>query len=153
MYYSSRKFPIFSVLVCWKQLLWLVNPCIRHLRLHVSQYINHCLKSEVAIMLCCQLCSIHYTAAQINNCLKRTCAAIMKITDDFPLQMEVITCLPQNGYLLHEWRWMGHKGGHWWAHEGIVWTVVWKKAHLGLKQCQTMKTQALKASVRQLVSQ
>jgi len=37
-------------------------------------------------MLHCQLCSTHYVAVQINNCLKRTSAikvATMKITDDF----------------------------------------------------------------------
>jgi len=37
-------------------------------------------------MLRCQLCSTHYAAVQINNCLKRTFeikAAAMKIMDDF----------------------------------------------------------------------
>ena len=32
------------------------------------------LKSEVSIMLHCQLCSTHYTALQIKNCLKSTSA-------------------------------------------------------------------------------
>ena len=48
--------------------------------------INYHLKSEVSIMLHCQLCSTHYTALQIKNCLKSTSAikvATMKNTDDF----------------------------------------------------------------------
>ena len=36
--------------------------------------INYHLKSEVSIMLCCQLCSTHYTALQIKNCSKGTSA-------------------------------------------------------------------------------
>ena len=44
------------------------------------------LKSEVPIMLCCQLCSILYTVLQIKNCSKCTSAikvATMKNTDNF----------------------------------------------------------------------
>ena len=37
-------------------------------------YINYCLKSEVSIMLCCRLCSTHYTTVRIKNCLKSTSA-------------------------------------------------------------------------------
>ena len=46
-------------------------------------YINYCLKSEVSITLRCQLCSTHYTALRIKNCLKSTFAikvATMKNT-------------------------------------------------------------------------
>ena len=49
-------------------------------------YINDCLKSEVSIMLCRQLCSTRYTTVRIKNCLKSTSAiklATMKNTDDF----------------------------------------------------------------------
>ena len=49
-------------------------------------YINYDLKSEVSITLCCRLCSTHYTAARIKNCLKSTSdikIATMTNTDDF----------------------------------------------------------------------
>ena len=49
-------------------------------------YINYHLKSEVSIMLRCQLCSTRYTPVQINNCSKSTSAikvATMKNMDDF----------------------------------------------------------------------
>ena len=49
-------------------------------------YINYCLKSEVSITLCFELCSTHYTAVRIKNCSKSTSAtkvATMKNTDDF----------------------------------------------------------------------
>ena len=52
-------------------------------------FINYCLKSEVSITLCCRLCSTHYTAIRIKNCLKSTSAikiATMKNTDDFHLE-------------------------------------------------------------------
>ena len=48
-------------------------------------YINYHLKSEVSIMLHCQLCSTRYTASQIKNCPKSTSAikvATMINTDD-----------------------------------------------------------------------
>ena len=51
-----------------------------------SSYINYHLKSEVSVMLRCQLCSTHYTAVRIKNCLKSTSAikiATMKNTYDF----------------------------------------------------------------------
>ena len=49
-------------------------------------FINYRLKSEVFITLLCRLCSTHYTAIRIKNCLKSTFAikiATMKNTDDF----------------------------------------------------------------------
>ena len=49
-------------------------------------YINYHLKSEVSIMLCCQLCSTCYTAVRIENCSKSTSTiktATRKNTDDF----------------------------------------------------------------------
>ena len=49
-------------------------------------FINYRLKSEVSIMLRCQLCSTRYTAIRIKNCLKSAFAikmATMKNTDDF----------------------------------------------------------------------
>ena len=48
--------------------------------------INYCLKSEVSITLCCQLCQPINTALQIKNFLKSTSAikiATMKNMDDF----------------------------------------------------------------------
>ena len=65
----------------------LCNPCIpkeRNGTAHPS-YINY-LKSEVSIILCCQLCSTRYTAVRIKNCLKSTSAikiATLTYTDDF----------------------------------------------------------------------
>jgi len=44
---------------------------------------------EVSIALICQLCSTHYTAVQIKNCLKSISVikvATMKSTDDFSLR-------------------------------------------------------------------
>ena len=66
----------------------LYNPCIPKERNCAARlnHINHCLKSEVSIMLHCRLCSTRYTAVQIKNCLKSTSAikiAMMKNTDDF----------------------------------------------------------------------
>ena len=49
-------------------------------------YINYRLKSEVSITFRCQLCSTHYTAVRIKNCLNGTSAikiATMTNTDDF----------------------------------------------------------------------
>ena len=66
----------------------LCNPHIpkeRNGAAHLS-YINYHLKSEVSIILCCRLCSTHYIAVQIKNCLKSTSTikvATMKNTDDF----------------------------------------------------------------------
>jgi len=50
---------------------------------------------EVSIALLYQLCSIHYTAVRIKNCLKSTSVikvATMKSTDDFHYAKEAITC-------------------------------------------------------------
>ena len=47
---------------------------------------NYCLKSKVSITLLCRLCSTHYTAVRIKNCLNSTSAikiATMKNTNDF----------------------------------------------------------------------
>ena len=47
---------------------------------------HYCLKSEVSITLCCQLCSTHYAALRVEKCSKSTSAikvATMKNTDDF----------------------------------------------------------------------
>ena len=66
----------------------LCNPRIlkkRNGAMHHS-YINYCLKSEVSITLRFRLCSTHYTAVRIKNCLKSTSAikiVTMKNTDDF----------------------------------------------------------------------
>ena len=65
------------------------DPCIPHQKTEMalcSSAINYHLKSEVSIMLRCQLCSTHYTAVRINYCAKSTFAvkvATMKNTDDF----------------------------------------------------------------------
>ena len=51
-----------------------------------SNYINYCLKSEVSITFHCRLCSTHYKAVRIKNCLKSTSAikiTNMKNMDDF----------------------------------------------------------------------
>ena len=57
----------------------LCNPRIPKERNGATQpsYINYCLKSEVSITLRCGLCSIHYTAVRIKNCLKST--SVIKI--------------------------------------------------------------------------
>ena len=58
--------------------------------------INYRLKSEVSIMLRCQLCSTHYTALRIKNCSKSTSAikvATMKNMGDFRYDLrDAITC-------------------------------------------------------------
>ena len=65
------------------------DPCILHQKTEMAlcaSAINYHLKSEVSIMLRCQLCSTRYTAVRINNCAKSTSAikvATMKNTDDF----------------------------------------------------------------------
>ena len=49
-------------------------------------HINYRLKSEASITLHCRLCSTHYTAVRIKNCLKSTYAyqnSHNKNTDDF----------------------------------------------------------------------
>ena len=49
-------------------------------------YINYHLKSEISIVLRCQLCSTLYTAVRIKNCLKSTSAIkvpTMKNMDNF----------------------------------------------------------------------
>ena len=66
----------------------LCNPCIPKERNGGVRpiYINYHLKSEVSIMLHCQLCSTCYTAVGIKNCSKSTSAikiATMKSTDNF----------------------------------------------------------------------
>ena len=66
----------------------LCNPRILKERVSTMclSYINYCLKSEVSITLRYWLCSTHYTAVRIKNCLKNTSAikvANMKNTDDF----------------------------------------------------------------------
>ena len=53
--------------------------------LHAPAF-NYYLKSEISIMLHCQLCSTHYTALQIKNCWKSTSTIkvdTMKNTDVF----------------------------------------------------------------------
>jgi len=66
---------------------------------HIGLFINcpnYHLKSEVSIMLCCQLDSTHYTAVQINS--KSTSVievATMENTGDFCDAKEAITCYHQ----------------------------------------------------------
>ena len=67
--------------------------------------INYHLKSEVSIMLHCQLCSTCCTALQIKNCSKNTSVikvATMKNMGQFPLQREAIMryLLPNHWHLL-----------------------------------------------------
>ena len=52
-----------------------MNPHISHQKKEMALHapaINYHLKSEVSIMLRCQLCSTRHTALQIKNCLKST---------------------------------------------------------------------------------
>ena len=67
---------------------YLYNPHIPKERNRAARpnYINYRLKSEVSTTLRCRLCSTHYTAVQIKNCLKSNSTfkiATMKNTDDF----------------------------------------------------------------------
>ena len=57
--YESRTFPEASL---QSTLPKEMVPC--------PNFINYHLKSEVSIMLCCQLYSTRYTAIRIKNCLK-----------------------------------------------------------------------------------
>ena len=64
----------------------LYNPHIPKERNRAARpnHINYRLKSEVYITLRCRLCSTHYTAVRIKNCLKSTSAieiATMKIRE------------------------------------------------------------------------
>ena len=65
----------------------LCNPCIQKEMVPCAPVILIIvLKSEVSITLHCWLCSTHYTAVQIKNCLKSTSAikiATRKNVDDF----------------------------------------------------------------------
>jgi len=70
-------------------------------------YINY--RLERRCFVASYVCSTHYTAVQITNCLKRTSAAkvvTMKITDDFHYEWK-----PSRAYhTFHdEQRWMVHK--------------------------------------------
>ena len=52
-----------------------MSPCIPHQTKEITPRApatNYCLKTEVSIMLHCQLCSTSYTAVQIKNCSKST---------------------------------------------------------------------------------
>ena len=71
----------------------LCNPHIPIERNHAMcpNYINCHLKSEISITLHCWLCSTHYTAVRIKNCLKSTSTfkiATMKNRDDFRYEGE-----------------------------------------------------------------
>ena len=69
-------------------------------------YINYHLTGEVSIMFCCRLCSTHYTAVQIKNCLNSTSAikiATMKNTDYFRYEGEAIMCYHQITVSKDEW--------------------------------------------------
>ena len=66
----------------------LYNPRIPKERNRATRpsHVNYRLKSEVSITLRCRLCSTHYTAVQIKNCLKSTSVieiATMKNMDNF----------------------------------------------------------------------
>ena len=64
----------------------LYNLCIPKEMVQHPNFINYHLESEVSITLCCRLCSTHYTAIRIKNCLKSTSAikiATMQNTYDF----------------------------------------------------------------------
>ena len=71
----------------------LYNPSIPKERNSAARpnHINYRLKSEVSVTLRCRLCSTHYTAVRIKNCLKSTSAikiATMKNTDDFRFEVK-----------------------------------------------------------------
>ena len=66
-------------------------------------HISYRLKSEVSIMLHCQLCSTCYTAVQIKNNLKSTSAikvATMKKTDNFCYERRPSHAMPNRHFLL-----------------------------------------------------
>ena len=80
---------LFVNFFCKMKLLQLVNPHIPHQKKEMVPHtpaIKYHLKSEISIILRCQLWSTRYTALRIKNCLKSTSAikvATMKNTDDF----------------------------------------------------------------------
>ena len=80
-------------------------------------HINYHLKSELSITLRCRLCSTHYTAVRIKNCLKSTSEYQNHSHDEkygrFPFRREAIMCSHQINTFPCQQRWMGHKGGHW----------------------------------------
>ena len=75
---NSNFFAVLLVnFFCTIELLLLVNSCIPHQKKEMAlraPTINYRLKSEVSIMLHCQLCSTHFTALRIKNCSKNTSA-------------------------------------------------------------------------------
>jgi len=78
-------------------ILLLVNPCI-----YTVSKQRHCMPQWYQLLsknnaLCCQICSTHYTAVWINNCLKYFCnqSSHYKSYGWFLLWMEAITCLPK----------------------------------------------------------
>jgi len=104
---------------------------------HAPHLCIYCLKRK---SLRCQLCSTHYTAVQINNCLKRTSAikvATMKITDNFCYEWKPSCAYHKIDTFCGEQRWMERKGGH---HEKFIACIaVWQKAPLRLKWLRTVK--------------
>jgi len=145
-------------------IILLVNPRISRHR--VPQLYQ--LSSEKKTLRC-WLCSIHYTVLRINNCLKRNQSSHYENYGWFPLQMEAITCIPQNWHFL----WWAKMNG---AQQRRVLVSPWRmhcmnsgiqKAPLGLKQCWTAKqikpvslaivelrlSEGIRRLVRQLISQ
>jgi len=74
------------------------------------QYANYCLKSEVVIMLHCQLCSMHYQAVQIKNYLKSNCKISMKNLDH-SITKGSLHVQPPNWHFYCQQRLMERKGG------------------------------------------
>ena len=101
------------------------------------------LKSEVSIMLRCQLCSTRYTAVRIKNCLKNTSAikvAIMKNTDDFLYEGKPSHATAKSTFFAvskDEWDTKEDTG------KSMKNTSVCQKVPLGLKQRQKRKPVAL----------
>ena len=104
---------------------------------------NYHLNSEVSIMLYCQLCSTCYTTVRIKNCSKSSSAikvATMKNTDYFHYEGKPSHATAKLTPFTVSQDKSDTKEVH---EECIVHTAVCQKAHVRLKQCQTVKKSSL----------
>ena len=103
--------------------------------------ISYHLKSEVSIMLRCQLCSNHYTALRIKNCSKSTSTikvATIKNTDDFHYQGKpscTTAKLTLFTFSKDEWDTKEENTGK--SMKNTLYILRYVKGHV---QCQTVKT-------------
>jgi len=105
-----------------------------------------------SLMLCCQLCSTHYTAVQINNCLKRTNAK-------YPLwKLQMISVMngshhvPTTLFMVSKDKWVTKEGtGKHCVYSGMAKGTSWAVVMLSIEKNQACSLN-LKVLGRQLVN-